>query len=56
MNEEELKRLIEKYYSGTSTDDEEKTLRAYFSENIAPAGYEAEKEIFSLLYGSRRGA
>jgi hypothetical protein len=47
MNEEELKRLIEKYYSGTSTEDEEKALRAFFSENIAPPGYEAEKEIFS---------
>ena len=47
MSEEELKRLIEKYYSGTSTVDEEKDLRAFFNENIAPQGYEAEKEIFS---------
>ena len=46
MKEEELKRLIEKYYNGTSTDDEEKTLRAFFRENIAPPDYEAEKEIF----------
>jgi hypothetical protein len=47
MNEEELKRLLEKYYNGTSTDEDEKTLRAWFTENIAPEGYEAEKEIFS---------
>ena len=49
MNEEELKRLIEKYYSGESTEEEERALRAYFIENSAPPGYEAEKEIFSFL-------
>jgi hypothetical protein len=49
MNEEELKRLIEKYYSGISTDEDEKALRAYFSENSAiPTGYETEREIFSF--------
>ena len=46
MNEEELKRLIEKYYDGTSTDEDEIALRRWFSENAAPEGYEAEKEIF----------
>lgn len=49
MNDEELKRLIEKYYSGSSTEDDEKTLRAWFSENIASAGYDAEREIFSYF-------
>ena len=49
MNEEELKRLIEKYYSGESTEEEERALRSYFIENNAPPGYEAEKEIFSFL-------
>jgi hypothetical protein len=48
MNEEELKRLIEKYYNGTSTDEEENALRAWFSINDAPDGYEAEKEIFGF--------
>jgi hypothetical protein len=48
MNEEELKRLIEKYYNGTSTDEEEKALRLWFSINKAPAGYEAEKAIFGF--------
>jgi len=52
MNDEELKRLIEKYYNGTSTDDEEKALRAFFSENVAPQCYEAEKEIFSYYMDS----
>jgi hypothetical protein len=46
MNEEELKRLIEKYYNGTSTEEEERSLRVWFSKNNAPPGYEAEKEIF----------
>jgi hypothetical protein len=48
MNEEELKRLIGKYYNGISTDEDEKALRAYFIENSAPPGYEAEKAIFSF--------
>jgi hypothetical protein len=52
MNEEELKRLIEKYYNGVSTEQEEKTLRDYFAGNNIPAGYEAEKEIFSYYAGS----
>ena len=46
MNEEDLKKLIEKYYNGLSTDEDEKALRAFFTENDAPAGYETEKEIF----------
>jgi len=47
MNEEELKRLIEKYYNGESTEEEERTLRDYFRKNNIPEGYEAEKLIFS---------
>jgi|WetSurMetagenome_2_1015567.scaffolds.fasta_scaffold08372_4 hypothetical protein len=46
MNEEELNRLTEKYYSGSCTDEEERTLREYFRNNIAPEGFEAEKVIF----------
>jgi len=48
MKEEELKRLLGKYYNGISTDEEERALRSYFRENSPPPGYEAEKEIFSL--------
>jgi hypothetical protein len=47
MNEEELKRLIEKYYNGESTEQEERTLRDYFGNNDIPYGYEAEKVIFN---------
>jgi hypothetical protein len=47
MNEEELKRLIEKYYSGESTEGEERILRDYFRKETVPDGYETEKTIFS---------
>jgi hypothetical protein len=52
MNEEELKRLIEKYYNGDSTEQEERTLRNYFGKNNIPEGYEAEKVIFSYYTSS----
>jgi hypothetical protein len=51
MNEEELKRLIEKYYNGLSTETEETALREYFTRHNAPQGYEAEKEIFCYYSG-----
>jgi len=52
MNEEELNSLIGKYYNGESTEDEEKTLRAYFSGDTVSEGYECEKEIFSFYMAS----
>ena len=47
MNEEELKRLVGKYYNGESTVEEESALREYFRSSNVPEGYEAEKVIFS---------
>lgn len=46
MKEEDLKKLIEKYYEGKSTEDEERILKDYFSRNKFIQGYEAEKIIF----------
>ena len=46
MNEEELKELIQKYYNGESTEEEESALRLFFRKNDIPRGYEAEKVIF----------
>lgn len=47
MNKEKLNKLLDRYYEGLSTSEEENTLREYFSgEDILP-GYEAEKEIFA---------
>jgi hypothetical protein len=49
MKEEELKRLIAKYYNGESTEEEESSLRNYFAKNNIPQGYEAEKAIFGYF-------
>ena len=49
MKEEELNRLIEKYYNGESTEEEESSLRDYFRKNNIPEGYEAEKVIFGYF-------
>lgn len=48
MKEEELKRLIERYYNGDSTWEEEQKLRDFFRKNEVPRGYEAEKVIFGF--------
>jgi len=48
MNEEELNRLIEKYYKGETNEGEERSLRDFFALN-SPEGYEAEKEIFTYF-------
>jgi len=52
MKEEDLKKLIEKYYSGDSTGEEERTLRDYFNNDKIFEGYETEKEIFSYYSSS----
>ena len=52
MNEEELKRLIGKYYNGESTEEEERSLRDFFAKDNIPEGYEAEKIIFSYYTDS----
>ena len=49
MREEELNTLLEKYYSGESTEEEESSLRDYFRKNNIPEGYEAEKIIFGYF-------
>jgi hypothetical protein len=46
MNAEELNRLVEKYYNGESSEEEERALRECFSQKNIPEGYEAEKVIF----------
>jgi len=44
METEEIKRLTEKFYEGETTEQEEKLLRALFSGNNCPEGFEAEQE------------
>jgi hypothetical protein len=52
MNEKELDCLIEKYYNGNSTEEEERDLRAYFRKNDIPEGYNAEKAVFCYYTAS----
>jgi hypothetical protein len=47
MNTKELNRLLEKYYKGESTEEEEEILRQFFTGGTIPEGYEAEMDIFS---------
>lgn len=48
MKEEELKRLIERYYKAECTEEEERSLRDFFRRNDVPDGYEAERTIFGF--------
>lgn len=52
MKEEELKKLIERYYKGESTEDEEMALREYFRQNDVSGGYDTEKVIFGYYKAS----
>jgi hypothetical protein len=46
MNSEEIKRLLEKYYEGTTTSEEELSLKNFFSGENIPPDLSNEKEIF----------
>ena len=52
MNAEELNRLLEKYYNGETTVEEEVALKEYFTGNDIPEGYETEKMIFGYYSGT----
>jgi hypothetical protein len=54
MNEEELNRLLEKYYNGESTEEEERSLRDYFSSDNIPEGFDAEKVIFGFYLSTEK--
>ena len=46
MEENKLKELLDKYYDGDTTPEEELEIKRYFSGDDIFPGYEAEKEIF----------
>lgn len=46
MNIQEIYTLLDRYYNGESSDEEERVLRKYFSEGTVPPDLESEKEIF----------
>lgn len=52
MKEEDLNKMIGKYYDGLSTIEEEQQLRDFFNGENTPESYQAEKEIF-FYYQSR---
>ena len=54
MNTREIISLLDKYYMGESSDNEEKLLRDYFSEESVPPELENEKEIFNYYSASSR--
>jgi hypothetical protein len=47
MNTEEIKQLLEKYYNGESSIDEELALKEFFTREIVPDELEIEKGIFN---------
>lgn len=52
MTEENLKYLIDKYYNGTASDEEELLLKEFFNGNDIPEGYEEEKSLFRFYSAS----
>lgn len=56
MKEEKLKELLERYYNGNTSDEEEFLLKEYFSGNDILPGYEAETEIFRFYSANERMA
>lgn len=52
MNTQEIIKLLEKYYKGESTEDEELMLRDILQSENLPEEFEAEKELFSYYSGT----
>lgn len=48
-NKDDIKNLIEKFYSGTTTDAEEKLLKSYFSGNDIADELKSEQKLFLAL-------
>lgn len=57
MRNEEISRLIKKFYDGDSTEEDEKYLRALFIGDKPPEGFETEKEfiLFCMSGGPIKG-
>ena len=49
MNTTEIRKLLDKYYRGDSSEDEELILRRFFEAKNVPSGFEEEKEIFRFF-------
>jgi hypothetical protein len=49
MKTKEIDRLLEKYYNGQSSEEEELRLRSFFETAIIPDGFETEKALFRFF-------
>ncbi len=49
---EEIKRLLDRYYDGTTTEEEEEALRTYFNGSDIDASLREESVIFTALQSS----
>ena len=49
---EDIKRLLDRYYDGTTTEEEENTLRTYFNGSDIDASLREESVIFTALQSS----
>ncbi|HEX2920506.1 MAG TPA: sigma-70 family RNA polymerase sigma factor [Bacteroidales bacterium] len=47
MRKEEVDKLLDKYYQGISTTEEEQLLKDFFDNEEIPSGYEVEKSFFT---------
>jgi hypothetical protein len=54
MKEERLKELIDRYYRGESTLEEEELLKAYFTGDEILHGYDYERAVFSFYSSHAR--
>jgi len=46
MKTKEIEKLLEKYYKGESSEEEELILRRFFESEDVPSGFETEKTLF----------
>jgi len=51
MKEEKLKQLLDRYYDGNTTSEEEKELKEYFSGTDIFPGYELKKKFSGIMTG-----
>jgi hypothetical protein len=54
MEENKLKELLDKYYDGATSPEEELEIKNYFSGDKVFPGYEAEKDIFRYYSGMEK--
>jgi hypothetical protein len=53
LNRNEIRLLLDKFYKGETTGEEEQKLRYYFHMDDVPSEFKAEKEIFRALHRAR---